>query len=349
MNSKRVVISILMIVIMITPAIGVNNFDFSNEPTLWILKTESGDVSIDVGLDEIRLGLRDTVSDVRVRNLESLNTLDAKGDYLIIIGHGIPEGLETNGKIQPWDEVYAAIRNVGPERAFILACYSPVDEEIIGFNAPIDAKAGAMLISWMICGSLESEKQSDFPVEDAIAAQREMKNPLNRYVYFVHGYFGSDDDFETMIQDFVLNHIEYSYSGIRYFDYFEHYGLGLPVDVLAIDALHQITSISEYANNFADDLCDLPSGSHVSIVAHSMGGIITREMLGLHRDDLAAAGVCIDNVITLGTPNLGTWLANPINPWSSIMTSIGGVINFGQFWPAQSGILLVESTVSSDV
>jgi len=65
-----------------------------------------------------------------------------------------------------------------------------------------------------------------------------------------------------------------------------------------------------------------------------MGGIITREMLGLHRTDLDTAGICIDKVITLGTPNQGTWLANPIHPWAVIMTLIGSIINFGQYWPS---------------
>ncbi len=313
-NSKRAILSILLILIMITPVVGVGNLNPSHEPALLILKAESGDASIDVGVKNLRLGLRDTVSDVRVRYLERLDTLDANGEYLIIIGHGFPEGLEINGRTIPWEELYAAIRRAGPERAFVLACYSPVDEEIIGFNAPIDAKAGAILISWLICSSLRPEKQSSFPIEDAITAQRDMRNPLNRYVYFVHGYFGSNADFDTMVDRFGDENILTSYSEIKYFGYCEHYGLELPQDVLLIDAMHQITTISAYANDFADELYDLPSGSHVSIVAHSMGGIITREMLGLHRADLDAAGIWIDKVITLGTPNLGTWLANPIQP-----------------------------------
>lgn len=83
---------------MITPLFGVSNLDLSHGPVLWIIEAESGDNSIDVGLDEIKLGLRDTVSDVRVRNLEGLDTLDANGDYLIIIGHGIPRGLKLMGR-----------------------------------------------------------------------------------------------------------------------------------------------------------------------------------------------------------------------------------------------------------
>jgi hypothetical protein len=55
-NSKRVVLSILTILIMITPIVGVSNLDPSHGPVLWILKAESGDASIDVGLDEIELG-----------------------------------------------------------------------------------------------------------------------------------------------------------------------------------------------------------------------------------------------------------------------------------------------------
>lgn len=324
-----------MILIMITPVVGVSNLDLSRGPALWILKAESEDPNIDMGVNSLKLGFCDMASDVIIRDLKRLDTLDANGEYLIIVGHGTPEGLETTGKTIPWDELYAAIRRAGPERAFVLACYSPVDEEIIGFNAPVDARAGAMLISWMICTSLKPEKKIDFPIETAIAAQRDMRNPLNRYVYFVHGYFGKNSDFAPMLIDLVENHILTSYSEIRYFDYFEYYGLGLPEDFLLIDALHQYTSISTYANHFADELCNLPSGSHVSIVAHSMGGIITREMLGLHRDDLNTAGINVDKVITLGTPNQGTWLANPIHPWAVILTLIGGMLNYGQFWPSQ--------------
>ncbi len=57
MNSQRVVLCTLVILIVITPVIAVINFDLSKEPTLWILKTESGDSSIDIGLDEIKLSL----------------------------------------------------------------------------------------------------------------------------------------------------------------------------------------------------------------------------------------------------------------------------------------------------
>ncbi|TFH05871.1 MAG: hypothetical protein E4H14_11900 [Candidatus Thorarchaeota archaeon] len=70
------------------------------------------------------------------------------------------------------------------------------------------------------------------------------------------------------------------------------------------------------------------------IVAHSLGGIITREALMLHRDDLDTAGISIDKVITLGTPNHGTWLANPANQWATLLTLIGGIINYGQYWPS---------------
>jgi hypothetical protein len=313
-NSKRVMFGVLLILIIMTPVVDVSNLDLTHEPTLFILKAESGDASIDMGVNNLKLGLRDTVPDINVRNLEGLNTLNANEEYLIIIGHGLPEGLETNGIILPWAELYAAIRRAGPARAFVLACYSPVDEEIIGFNAPIDARAGAILISWMICTSLKPEKQTDFPIETAIAAQRAMRNPLNRYVYFVHGYFGSDADFAPMVDRLVYDGLSVSYSEIKYFGYFEHYGLELPRDVWLLNDLHQIQTISLYANDFADELCALPSGSHVSIVSHSMSGIITREMLGLHRADLDAAGISIDKVITLGTPNQGTWLANPMNP-----------------------------------
>jgi len=333
-NSKRVVFSIILILIMMTPAVGVSNLDLTHESTLFILKAESGDPNIDMGVNSLKLGFRDVVSDVIIRGLERLDTLDANGEYLIIVGHGTPEGLETSGKTVPWDELYAAIRSAGPERAFVLACYSPVDEEIIGFNAPIDARAGAILISLMICNLLKPEKQSNFPIQDAIMAQRAMRNPLNRYVYFVHGYFGNNSDFTTMVDRLVYDGLAISYSEIRYFDYFEHYGLELPQDVLLINALHQYTSISTYANHFADELCSLPPGSHVSIVAHSMGGIITREMLGLYRADLDALGIFIDKVITLGTPNLGTWLANPAHPWAVILTLIGGLINYAQYWPS---------------
>lgn len=334
MNLNKYILSGIFILIMVLPVAVVSN-DYSKEnPTLWILRTDSGNTAIEMGISEIRLNLHEAIPDIRVIDHQKLKTLDASGDYLVVVGHGYEDGIDIDENTLSWEAIYDSIRRARPVKAYVLACYSPLVEDIIGFRGKVDARAGGILTSWMIAHSLGLERICAFDLQEAAVAQSRMYYPLERYLYFVHGYFGSNADFANMYDSLIDDGVLTSFSGIRYFDYLDAYGLELPDDVFLVDALHQITTISDYASNFADELCSLPSGTHVSVVAHSMGGLITREMLALYRTDIVAAGIWIDDIITIGAPNGGTWFANPIHPVALLMQILGGVVNFAQFWPS---------------
>jgi hypothetical protein len=69
--------------------------------------------------------------------------------------------------------------------------------------------------------------------------------------------------------------------------------------------------ISTYAEDFKNNLIiQHGPGTQIDIVAHSLGGIITREMLRLYRSDLESDGIEISRVITLGSPHYGTELTD---------------------------------------
>lgn len=50
-------------------------------------------------------------------------------------------------------------------------------------------------------------------------------------------------------------------------------------------------------------------GTQIDIVAHSMGGLITREMLRCYRNVLRSDDIDVGRVITIGTPHYGTYAA----------------------------------------
>ena len=135
------------------------------------------------------------------------------------------------------------------------------------------------------------------------------------YVYFVHGYYSSNSEFDDMI-NFL------SSSGMfngdidkkiipMYFDYFERY-LKLNMSIWEIHSVKG--GITTYANDFFELLYrNHKVPTKIVIVAHSLGGIITREMIRNHHVKLEELGIQIVKVITLGTPHLGTeFAANPL-------------------------------------
>ncbi|MHA2025446.1 MAG: DUF7379 domain-containing protein [Candidatus Thorarchaeota archaeon] len=88
--------------------------------------------------------------------------------------------------------------------------------------------------------------------------------------------------------------------------------------------------ISTYAENFKNTLLTNHSaGTQIDIVAYSLGGIITREMLRLYRYTLESAGIEIARVITIGTPHSGTDMATFDLPSLAVTTLIS---LFGPNW-----------------
>ena len=90
----------------------------------------------------------------------------------------------------------------------------------------------------------------------------------------------------------------------------------------------------DFAIDFANELLSLPAGSQVNIVSHSLGGVIVREMLRLKRTDLDTHGINFGQIVTMGTPNAGTWLADPFNIWAYILTIIVPLVVSGDLWPS---------------
>ncbi|MFX0015899.1 MAG: lipase family alpha/beta hydrolase [Promethearchaeota archaeon] len=131
-------------------------------------------------------------------------------------------------------------------------------------------------------------------------------------VYFVHGYNGNDSQFHDMIK--YLNSTDYfnRFPNINitplFFNYYEKYS-ALQITKTQI---HNIEGgISTYAGDFFEQLCRTHgSATQISIVAHSLGGLIVREMLRLYRQKLEQVGIVVVRVITLGTPHFGTVMLN---------------------------------------
>lgn len=129
-------------------------------------------------------------------------------------------------------------------------------------------------------------------------------------VYFVHGYNGNNSQFNDMI-NYLNNTNSFDRKSEKicplFFNYYEKYhNLGL-----SKTEIHNIVGgISTYAMDFYNQLCETHETAEIDIVAHSLGGLIVREMLRNHRNELERSGITVLRVITLGTPHLGTELVN---------------------------------------
>ena len=132
---------------------------------------------------------------------------------------------------------------------------------------------------------------------------------VGSHIYFVHGYNGNDSQFNDMIDQ--LNKTNFfdrkpaEKLNPLFFNYYEKYHkLGMTKT-----EIHNIEGgISSYARDFCTQLCDTHETAEIDIIAHSLGGLIVREMLRNHRRELEHAGITVLRVITLGTPHFGTEL-----------------------------------------
>ncbi|MHA1961875.1 MAG: esterase/lipase family protein [Candidatus Thorarchaeota archaeon] len=294
----------------------------------------STDIAVRTLLDEVA----STKLNIKETTLARLESVPLFIDLLVLVGHGKAEGLETPKALVPWSELYNDISERQAQMTIVLACSSPSDQSsnIVGFDSRVDAEAGAIIVGWYIQQTITKQSESVFPFDRVARAQKSMQHPLERYLYFVNGYWGDDDQFDAMVTYLDTEtdtfDLEYDVDNIRYFNYFDYYGA--VTEALKI-IVHNYFSISAYANNFYTHLHSLPPGTQVNIIAHSMGGLIVREMLRLHRTDLNDDEIDIGKVITLGTPNDGTWLADPTNVWSVIASLIGGYLPPApHLWPS---------------
>ncbi|WP_455463873.1 esterase/lipase family protein, partial [Candidatus Hodarchaeum mangrovi] len=140
-------------------------------------------------------------------------------------------------------------------------------------------------------------------------------------IYFVHGYGATNSQFSDMIN--FLNNTgffrRYTIPLPLFFDYLEKYR----IINLTEEEIHRLDGgITTYATDFYDKLVKEHSkGAQVDIIAHSLGGLIIRELLRVYRDDLEKKGIRFNRIVTLGTPHLGSILAqHPLKETIMIFT-----------------------------
>lgn len=299
------------------------------DPEIWILSPEQYDenVALAVAIMTEELQVIDVV--IHRTTLEGISTVPQNAEVLVIIGHGGPAGLESEDGLIDWDSLYADILCLQPQKTMVLACDAPtvLKSNIYGFPGMIDAEAGALLTVWQIMMSIIPEATPGLPINRVINSQRAMRNPLSSAIYFVHGYFGSDTEWVDMATYLAAAGELTPYTYADTFDYFEDFPGWNQNDVHNID-----DSISTFAINFANKLISsLPANTQVDIVAHSMGGLIVREMIRLRSAALRAAKIGIGTVITLGTPHYGTWMALPATELPQAAVNLWFALH-GQCW-----------------
>ncbi|MFX1484571.1 MAG: esterase/lipase family protein [Promethearchaeota archaeon] len=333
---KRYVRNLSILLILIIPLVSAGLYDPVPRISIWIVNADNSDENTNLAVQTLLRETTEAGVNTRETALATLESIPLYINFLILVGHGTPDGLQASGTIVPWSKIYDAIAERHPEKTIVLACNSPSDtsSNVFGFEGRVDAEAGAIMIGWYLNQIILPDNEMDFPFDRMAKAQTDMQHPLGRYLYFVHGYWGTDDSFSLLrdyLRDFEFFKTDYDENNVKYFDYFAYYGA---TNESEKNNVHWQYSISDFANNFYNELLGLPAGSQVNIIGHSLGGIITREMLRLHRTDLDAAEISIGKAITLGTPHQGTKLADPLNNWANILSLIGGYLFTGHLWPS---------------
>ncbi|MDF1541175.1 MAG: hypothetical protein P1Q69_19915, partial [Candidatus Thorarchaeota archaeon] len=163
-------------------------------------------------------------------------------------------------------------------------------------------------------------------------AQNAMLHPLESVLYYVHGYYGSTDSWNPLDSELYERGVLLNYDHVERFDYAEYWLDAYPD--CDIDDVHAQCTISSFAWRLAVDIenANYDPGTQIDIVAHSLGGIIARELLRVYRSELQNDhNIDFGRIITLGTPHEGTYLADGSIP-SSLLVFLISVFNWGQNW-----------------
>ncbi|MHA2263681.1 MAG: DUF7379 domain-containing protein [Candidatus Thorarchaeota archaeon] len=329
--------NVVLIIILVIPLLGVGLFNPTTEFSVWVVDSDSRDVSTDIAVRTLLDEVASAKLNIKETTLARLESVPLFIDLLVLVGHGQAEGLETPKALVPWSELYNDISERQPQKTIVLACNSPSDQSsnIVGFDSRVDAEAGAIIVGWYIQQTISKQSESVFPFDRVARAQSNMRHPLGRYMYFVNGYWGDDNQFSHMIENLDLYtdtfKFDYDIDNVRFFNYFDYYGADTEAEK---NSVHQTHTISDFAYALYLEFLSLPRYSQVNIIAHSMGGIIVREMLRLYRTNLENIDRSFGKILTLGTPHGGTWLADPDNNWSEIFSLIGGILLTGHLWPS---------------
>ncbi len=129
MKKTKQIILVLFIGMLVIPTIGIGlaiQHD-QNEKTIGIVYSDDDDYSIHLAIQTIEKETRNLNIDTHRTNPYDLNLLSQNVDFVVIIGHGTPEGLETRDGIIAWHKLYDDIASINPKKTIVLACNSPSD------------------------------------------------------------------------------------------------------------------------------------------------------------------------------------------------------------------------------
>jgi len=329
--------SLVIVIALLMPILVIGIQNTAEQPSIWIVYTENPDDSMALAGQTFKNEMISAGCLVGETTLNLLDNIPKYSDSITVIGHGYEEGVAVSDGILSWSSLYETIESWSPLHTIVLACHSPTIREsnIFGFGGVIDAEAGALIATWHARQVFELDSIDRTPYSRAIEAQEALEHPLSRVVYFVHGYFGDILDFSAMKNDLefrgLIGEDDSLYDEFIDFSYLDAYDAYTAYEM---NVVHHDTSISEYATNFANQILqDCAPGTQVSIVAHSLGGIITRQMLMQDRTNLEAAGIDFGAVITFGTPHLGTNLADT-DLFLANLIHLAIYIPYAQYWPS---------------
>jgi hypothetical protein len=293
LEKKYLVLTLLVVL----PAATASLRSAGVTPDVWVVLAGPREASLSVAAETFAEAITNEGFETKEVPLCGLGQIPLRARAIVVIAHGMREGLSLGETVQPWFDLTDALRERDPGMIILLACHSPSDTEsgIFGFGGWIDAEAGALIATWKIAHRLLGRTQTGDTFARISDAQASMRNPLGSFVYFVHGFHGSNDQFGSLIsqlEDWETFGEFGEYDGYGFFDYFDDY--------CSHSAAHS-ASIEEFADNFRNQLInDHPPGTQIDIVAHSLGGLIARQMLMTSRQTLASYGVEVARVITLG-------------------------------------------------
>ncbi|MGY5853705.1 MAG: hypothetical protein RTU92_09085 [Candidatus Thorarchaeota archaeon] len=305
MQKSRQIQTLMCLLILVLPFFGLIIDLQTDKPVVCIVVSEEDDFNINLALSTLREELSSVDVRMVIRTIDQWDLIQRNPTALVLIGHGQSDGLMSHNELIPWSELYNKITVFDARRSVVLACHSPSDVEsgIYGFVGQIDAEAGGILAAWQLRQIIDQQTLSEIQSKRVIYTQIQMLHPLSNSIYFVHGYYGENSEFEEMISILQPDlDLLYSDGDIYRFDYFSSYP-----ELTKLEVHYVEDGISAYADNFAESiLANHTAGDQIDIVAYSLGGIITREMLRLRRPDLETAEITIHKVITLGTPHGGS-------------------------------------------
>ena len=95
---------------------------------------------------------------------------------------------------------------------------------------------------------------------------------------------------------------------------FQQLGIGNTWSMSLTTPISSIDKFAEQLNDRIDEICSKSSQQKITIIAHSMGGLVARRLLTL----CDGSDARIARIITLGTPHQGTFIAYPGLGWCAM-------------------------------